>query len=490
MDLKKLLALINSKVDKKKELVNRSQASNSLEEVRSLAPQIEGLDEEIAELRGLYDAAVAAQGINPGTTGQVGDESWQVGGEQRSQTTQPVGGFNPIASYGTNAPTTRSEDEDMFGTIEYRQAFRNYIVNGTPIPEQFKVEERADALTTVGDVGAIIPTTILNRVIEDLTVEGKILNRVSQTSYQGGISIPISEINPEASWLGVDELPSDEQKAKMEAKLTFSYHVLEAKVAIGLLAATVTLPVFENTVVKQLKKAMIRAIEKSIVSGTGAGKPLGFTKLELPTKQIITMSTSEIGTVRQWAKVEGAIPEAEEDTVIYVMSKNTWENYLNGMTDANGQRIGLGKINEKGQKILNGREVLTTDLLPGFDSAQEGEVFGAVIDLAKYILNSNLSMYYKKYFNEDKNKWINKALMIVDGKYAAGKDSQNKLVGAEGILLLKKGSATPSSLEPEKLSARQIKAFEKAKNEAIDAAVKAALEKAAQEANKELGQSE
>ena len=46
-------------------------------------------------------------------------------------------------------------------------------------------------------------------------------------------------------------------------------------------------------------------------------------------------------------------------------------------------------------------------------------------------------MYYKKYFNEDKNKWIHKSLMIVDGQMAAG-EVDSKLVGAKGLIYLKK----------------------------------------------------
>ena len=320
-------------------------------------------------------------------------------------------------------------------------AFMNYVTKGTPIPEEFRMqldESRSNELTVVGDVAAVIPTNLLNKVIEDITVEGKILARVTQTSYKGGVEIPISEINPVATWLNDEKDLSDEQKGKMEAKVTFSYHVLEAKVALGLLTATVSLPIFEATIVKQLKKAMLRSIEESIVEGSGSGKPLGFTKLTLPEDQVVEFTEDTIGTVKQWAEAEAAIPEAHEDAVIYLMSKKTWEKYLNGMTDASGQKIGLGKINEKGQKIINGREVLVTDRFLGFDKCGEGDIFGAIVDLSQYMLNSNLAMYYKRYFNEDTNKWIHKALMIVDGKMAAGNDSTGKLVGAEGLIYLKK----------------------------------------------------
>ena len=64
-----------------------------------------------------------------------------------------------------------------------------------------------------------------------------------------------------------------------------------------------------------------------------------------------------------------------------------------------------------------------------------------VVDLSQYMLNSNLAMYFKKYFNEDTNKWIYKTLMIVDGKMTAGNDSTGKLVGAKGLLYLKKGAS-------------------------------------------------
>ncbi|MDC4241955.1 phage major capsid protein [Clostridium tertium] len=348
--------------------------------------------------------------------------------------------LNPLGTYGRGISNRAAEgvDEDIYGSLAYRTAFRNYVVNGTPIPEEYRnVEERADAITVVGDAAAVIPTTIMNKVIEDLTVEGKIINRITQTSFQGGVKIPISDINPTATWLASEAEVSDEQKAEMKASVSFSYHVLEAKVAIGLLTSTVTLGMFESTVIKQLKKAMIKAIETAVIAGTGSGQPKGLTKYTLPAEQIIEFTDKEIGTVKGWARAEAAIPEAYEDSEIYLMNKQTWEMHLNGMTDTNGQKIGLGKINEKGQKILNGREVLTTDKFPGFDNAEAGAIFGALVNLEDYILNSNLAMYYKKYFNEDKNKWIHKALMIADGQMAIG-ESDSKLVGAKGLIYLKK----------------------------------------------------
>lgn len=427
---KQLETMLQKKEARKAELVERSKTSEDIVELRSIHAEMEGLNDEITELRGMLAA--------------LPDETPQ--GTPPTPEEPQARSFNPIATYSMGTPPTkRQQEEDIYATVEYRTAFMNYVTKGTPIPEEYRAqtdEARSNELTVVGDVAAVIPTNLLNQVIEDITVEGKILARVTQTSLKGGVEIPIAEINPTATWLNSESTTSDEQKAKMEAKLTFGYHVLEAKVALGLLTATVSLPVFEATVVKQLKKAMLRAIEESIVVGSGSGQPLGFTKLtNLPEEQIIKFTPETIGTVTQWAEAEAAIPEAHEDSVIYVMSKQTWEKYLNGMTDSTGQKIGLGRINEKGQKLINGREVLVTDRFPGFDKCEDEGIFGVIIDLSQYMLNSNLAMYYKKYFNEDTNKWIHKALMIVDGKFAAGNDSTGTLVGAEGLIYLKKGTA-------------------------------------------------
>ncbi len=420
----KLEAMLAKKQERKSELLERSKASEDIQELKGINAELDSINGEISELRSMVNS------MNGNEDNHLVSEP-----EQRN--------FNPIATYSMgDTPQKRSEDEDVFATLEYRKAFKDYVMNGKPIPSEMRSQAnlRANEMTVVGDIGAVIPTTIWNQVIEDLSVEGKIISRITQTSIQGGIDVPLSDINPVATWLADENTVSDEQKAEMKAKISFSYHVLEAKVAISLLSATISLPVFEATVVRQLKKAVIRAIETAIMAGTGVGQPLGITKYnQLPAEQQIEMTPDNISTVTQWASVEAKIPEAYEDSVIYVMSKATWEAHLNGMVDAVGQKIGLGKINEKGQKILNGREVLTVDLLPSFDQAQQGDIFALVVDLSKYMLNSNLAMYYKKYFDEDKNKWIHKVLTIADGKMMIG-EVNGKLVGAKGLLYIKKGA--------------------------------------------------
>lgn len=412
-------------VEVRKSLVAKITNAETKEELDKIELDLRKADIEIKELeievaaeqRSLADGQGAQDGqserthiVNGATADPINDP------EKRSFT--PGVGFKPL---GVADFTQRSADttDDLFDTLEYRNAFKDYVTKGTPIPEQFAPtqEMRSDQLTVTDNIGAVIPTTIMNRVITEATKEGKILQRVTQTSFQGGVSIPKSDLKPVATWVS-ETVSSDEQKANANATISFGYHLLEAKIALSLVSSVVSLPVFEATIIKCLKSAMIRAIEAAIISGDGTGKPKGITTITAPAERTVEMTLDEIGTVKKWAEPESAIPEAYEDKGIYLMNKKTWEKYLNAMTDTTGQKIGLGRINERGEKRLNGRLVETVEYMKSFDAAVAGDVFAVLVDLEEYCLNSNLAMSYKKYFDEKANKFVHKSLMIVDGKMA------------------------------------------------------------------------
>ena len=168
--------LLQQAKEKRQNLLDSIETAASVEELNKIELDIRKADHKIKDLeRQIQERDKNGDGIDPAARSYSPDEN----PERR--------GLNPLATFSTSQVQTRDSEDDVFGTLEYRQAFRNYVVNGTPIPEEYKnAEERSDALTVVGDVGAVIPTTIMNKVIEDLTVEGKIINRITQTTFQGG----------------------------------------------------------------------------------------------------------------------------------------------------------------------------------------------------------------------------------------------------------------------------------------------------------------
>ena len=125
--------------------------------------------------------------------------------EQRNRILAAVAAGQPVPGQG--APTvvrsfpaaggSHETAEDKYATMQYRKAFMDYVVRGTAIPTEY----RADAVTKTTDVGAVIPTTVLNQIVEKLESTGMILALVTRTAYKGGVAIPVSTVKPVATWV-------------------------------------------------------------------------------------------------------------------------------------------------------------------------------------------------------------------------------------------------------------------------------------------------
>ncbi len=396
----KLMKMLTDKEAQRSQLVEKSKTSQDVNELRSISTNLDGLNAEIKELREMLTSLEGS-------------------------------GFRPMGSYGMNPEGEQREEgkdsEDIYSSLEYRQAFKDYVTKNKPIPDQFKAS-RAEPATVLADIGAVIPTTIMNRVIEESKAYGMILSRVTQSNYVGGVEIPISELRPTATWIN-ETTPSNDKKMDFSDKITFGYHLLECRVSLGLISATVSLPIFEQTIIKNIKEAMIIAQENAIINGSGNGQPKGILMETIASERQLSLDGTEIKTVEGWAKAEAALPLAYEGNSVYIMAKSTWEKYLNGATDTSGQKLGFISISDNQKRILNGREVILTDYIKGYDTATTGDVVAVIVDLENYFLNSNMTMSYKRYFDEDNNKYVHKAIAIVDGKMA----------DKNGLILIKKG---------------------------------------------------
>ena len=146
----------------------------------------------------------------------------------------------------------------------------NYVIKGTSIPGKFKNESQ---VTKTGEIGAVIPQTVLAKIIEKMEATGMILPLVTRTSFKGGLTIPTSTVKPTATW--VAEGAGSDTIKKTTGTITFAYHKLRCAIANTLEVDTMALQVFETTFINNVVEAMTKAIEKAIISGTGTNKPKG-----------------------------------------------------------------------------------------------------------------------------------------------------------------------------------------------------------------------
>lgn len=417
----RLKKMLQAKEARKTELGTKANATEDIAELRSINTELETINGEIAELRSMIDGIPDDPNSIP--EGQL---------EQRAQQ-QPQGQLNVLSTYGVGQQGGGQQAEqraavDQYDTPEYRAAFMDYVTKGI---KSDVLEFRTDATTMTTDIGAVIPTTILNKVVEKMADFGAIWSKVTKTGIPGGVELPVSSVKPTATWVSAGSV-AEKQKKTISAKISFNYYKLQIRVAVELVAGTVAMPVFETTVSDNIYEAMIVALETAIISGTGEGQPLGITvDTDIPADQVVNVAAVDMNKYDTWTGLIGKMPRKYRTGAAFILNDSDWNKYIVGMVDANGQPVARTTYGIDGaqQERFLGREVIPTeDYLPSIDDAETGDVIGIICKLSDYMFNSNMQMTFKRYFDENTDEWISKSTLIGDGK----------LADKNGVVLIKK----------------------------------------------------
>lgn len=389
----RLQKLLETKQDQRNALNAQLIESDSKELRAEIGATLKSLGEEIKEIEGLLaDADKPAD-----------DDS------QRS--------LHSIATFRNGNPQV--DDDDIYGQVNYRKAFKDYIATGV-----MKEEFRASTKTTDTNVSTVIPTNLVNKILEKFEQLGVIFNLVTHTYYPVGQTIPVDGAKPTATWVS-EGAGSTPQNKTLSGSIVFAHFKLRCEVRMTEEVARMTLPAFEALFVKQVGQAMLRAIEGAIVDGNGTSQPKGILTYTAPEGQALTIAagaTNKI-TYQTLCDAEAAIPTEYEGTAKWCMTKKTFMKFI-GMTDSAGQpiaRVNYG-IGGKPERTLLGRDVViyapqTGSKLGNYqDAATTDILFAFIVDFEDYLLNNNYDLgisHAKDWDNEDHKT---KAVAAYDGK--------------------------------------------------------------------------
>lgn len=416
--LEKRLARLRAK---KQSLTERAMSSQDVNEVRSINTEIEDTNAEIAEaeeeLKAIEEeerqAALEAEkrAANP-----VPANAQLVNGEIRGAT---------VGSY--KAPEVR-DNEDVFSTMEYRKAFMRYAQTGEPIPATLYQRDGAPANTD--SLGATIPTTVLNEFIQLIRkVYGNLYYKVRKLNIKGAVKVPISELQATFKWITEDTVSPRQDGGQIKEFVEFSYNMAEIRVSQSLLSSIVTIDLFEREIVRIMLIAYLQAMDTGIVKGTGNGQMLGILNDPRVMNQpghVIQLSASDINNWTAWRKNFFAKLPLGYRAGEFIFPLATVDAYLETMADANNnpifrQATGL-EVNDGDTRTPNGRffgrdiSLVEPDIITDFDSAKSGDVIGIFWQPDEYAINTNMAFGMRRYFDEERNEWVNKMLTVVDGK--------------------------------------------------------------------------
>lgn len=415
--LEKRLARLNAK---KTSLTQRALGSQDANEVRSINEELEEVNAEIEETQDELSCL--------GEDDQVQRSAIPTGA-------QLVNG-GVVASYAQSGePAAKRDAANTFDSMEYRKAFMAYVQSGTAIPMNLRAGE---AITT-NETGAAIPLTIMNEVINTVRKRyGNLYNKVRKMNVKGGVEFPIGALKATFKWI-TESTVSPRQKTDKLGKISFSYYTAEIKIAQSFLSSIVTLDAFEQKIAEVIAVAYLEAMDYCIVNGTGDGQMTGILN-DARVTNTVTLTAAQINDWKSWrTKFFAKLPlgyRAGE----FIFPLSTVETYLETMSDANGnpvfrQATGL-EVNDGDALNPNGRffgrdiSLVEPDIIPDFDSASNGDVIGIYWQPEEYAINENFGFTMRRYFDEETNEWVDKAIVVVDGK----------ILNPTGYYLIKKGS--------------------------------------------------
>lgn len=405
--LEKKLKRLNSKLES---LKKRAMNSEDAAEVRSLTEQLEELNEEIAEVR---------------------EELEAIENETESRDAVPEDA-TPVNTKVLGSFKKEERSEDITESMEYRSAFKAYLQNGTPIPAEFRSAISAD------DTSAAIPVTVMNEVINTVRKRyGNLYSKVRKMSVPGGVEIPIGSLEASFKWIA-DDTVSPRQKLNKLAKVSFGYHTAEIRIAQTFLSQILTVTAFEAELSRVIAIAYLKAMDQAIVNGSGNGAPLGILNDARVTNNV-TMTASAMSDWTKWKKNFFASLPLGYRGGEFIFAASTVDAYLETMADSNNnpifrQATGL-EVNDGDAQNPNGRffgreiSLVEPDILPDFDSANANDVIGIYWQPEEYAVNENFGFTMRRYFDEETNEWVDKALTVVDGK----------ILNPTGFYLIKKG---------------------------------------------------
>ena len=152
----------------------------------------------------------------------------------------------------------------------------------------------------------------------------------------------------------------------------------------------------------------------------------------------VTMTAAQINNWTAWRKnFFSKLPLGYRNGE-FIFPVGTVDAYLETMADANNnpiyrQATGL-EVNSGDALNPNGRffgrdiSLVEPDIIADFDTASANDVIGIYWQPEEYAINENFGFTMRRYYDEERNQWVTKALCVADGK----------VLNPAGIWLIKK----------------------------------------------------
>lgn len=266
--------------------------------------------------------------------------------------------------------------------VEVR-AFENYI--------RGVVEQRANL--TMGDNGAVIPSSIANKIIEKVIDLCPIYQLATRYNVGGTLSIPYYDEETQSI-----EMAYSTEFTDLEST-SGKFASIELK---GFLAGSLTKiskslvknSKFDivNFVINAMSKTIAKWIEKELLNGT-EDKITGLSS----AKQKITAASATVITSDELIDLQEEVPDAYQGSAIWIMNKKT-RTAIRKLKDNDGNYLLNRDVSAKWGYTLLGKDVYTSANMPTMAAGKTAIYYGDMSGLAvKVSEDANIEVLREKF---------------------------------------------------------------------------------------------
>ncbi len=278
-----------------------------------------------------------------------------------------------------------SEEEKKKAANEER-AFGNYI--------RGIVETRAEVNMTEGANGAVIPTTVANKIIEMVYDISPIVKLATRYVVAGNLVIPYyDESTQKITVAYADEFSELESKSGKFAAIELKDFLAGAltKVSKTLLRKSkFNLTAF---VTRKMAEDIVKWLEKECLMGT-EGK---ITGMDVGVTQKVTAASVNEITADELIDTQDEVPDIFQSGAIWIMNRKT-RKAIRKLKDADKNYLLNRDLSAKWGYTLLGKEVYTTDSVPAMEAGKTAIFYGDMSGLAVKISEEmNIQVLREKY---------------------------------------------------------------------------------------------
>lgn len=222
---------------------------------------------------------------------------------------------------GDGEPIVEEPENRTFGTdsAEYRAGFLKKL-RGMDLSE---VEKRALS-TAASSVGAAVPTTTANKIIEKVKTYAPLLDKIDLMHVPGTIKIPAEGTTVEAQIHAQNAtIKSDDEKL---SDITLSGFEVTKLITISKSVEKMSMDAFEAWLVRKIARAVADKITKLILFGTGSNQAQGIDAITWDDTNSVTVAKTASLTEALVLKVIGLLNAGYDAGAEWIMSKSTFMN--------------------------------------------------------------------------------------------------------------------------------------------------------------------